>query len=443
MKQKSLQESRNKKMKSILNKNIQTVLELGSSHTGMVVANLENFQNQNNSRNPPSDSNKIQILGAARLSNNGSFKKGIVSNLESLTASILDVIDEVERQTGLEISEAKCVLPCSDAKFESSTNQVDILQNVVTQNDIFKLNQLQQNNDIKNGLRLIQCISSDYHLDNKAGIFNPIGLSAKKLGHNYFAIYYSENELKNIFRSCEQSGLKISSYISEPIAAAEGSLTIDEKEFGCLSISMGAFVTHVSLYCHRIPIFCKEYLIGSQHITKDLAIGLRTTQAEAERIKKEVAIAYDPFLQNNKDTIKVHLLDQNEARIVSLVEAVKIIQPRVKEILEMIFLDLKKQKLLGSLSKGIVLTGGGVQLGGIITLCEKIFSSHARIGFPMNIVGSIEGLKSPMWCANIGAFYSGNQLFNSDFYETQFQQKSKLKNIGAKIWHRMKEPFLS
>jgi cell division protein FtsA len=232
-------------------------------------------------------------------------------------------------------------------------------------------------------------------------------------------------------------------HVFEPLAAAEGVLTFEEKEFGCVSISMGAFLTHVVVYIGGCPVFSKEYSLGSHYITKDLSIGLRTTQTEAERIKREFGKAIDLCGKDGVEKVDVLAVDMGGMRQINKKEIYQIIEARVREIFHMVYIDLKKSKLLAKTSKGIVLSGGGSLLSGISLASEKTFGLHSRIGQPNQIFGATEGLKSPMWAASIGAL---SPLFRSPLggfvVPSHESHVSFIGGFASKLWHRIREPFV-
>ena len=426
------------------NHSIEFSLTLGSSHISLVAAHKE--EKHINTEKPSLwDNNKLtpryQILGASRISHNGVLKKGVVSSIESLSHSILEVVDEVERQTGLNIENVITCLPCVDAIFDNHKENYTVKNTEIRRTDIEKIHQSVFNMKPPQGFETIHAIPASYCVDGKNEIKNPIGMKGNLITLDFHRIFIPNTDLHNIGRSCYQAGLHVDKFIYEPLAAAEGALTEDEKEFGCVSISMGTYLTHVVVYLNHFPVYSKEFQLGSHHITKDLAIGLKTTQIEAERIKKEMGRT---FINSPKDLFdKINLLgiDGLDIHTVTRQDVFQIIEPRIHEILETIFLELKKTKLIAKTSKGIILTGGGALLSGISITAEKIFGLQSRIGYPLEISGSTEGLKSPLWVSQIGAF---SDLFNpmsEKQFDYQFGNDFNFSHLATKFWQKVKSPF--
>ncbi|WGL61439.1 cell division protein FtsA [Pigmentibacter sp. JX0631] len=435
-------------MKTSLNKNICISLSLGSTHTGLIAASYESkiaFNSQNSDalmlgeRELP----RIQILGAARLNNNGAIKKGVVSSIEALTSSILEAIDEVERQSGIEIESVRVCIAGSAAQFDNHIESCHIKGEEIKAADLERVSAAVRNQKPPMGYEFIHMIPSSYSVDGKHGIQNPIGMQGSQLSIMHHRVFYPQADLHNIVRSCNNAGIRVQSFAFEPLAAAEGVLTKDEKEFGCISLSIGAHLTHACVYLGNIPVYSKEYPIGSHHITKDLSIGLRTTQAEAERVKKELGKAIEFSAKDKNEKIEICSIDGNHTRFVTRKEINQIIEPRVREILNTIYFDLKRSKLITKTSKGIVLSGGGALLSGMALATEEVFSLHARVGLPVNITGVIEGLKSPIWASGVGTLSPLFASIHGEQNSFQIEETKKIGSFATKIWHKLKEPFAS
>lgn len=433
-------------MKTSLNKNICISLSLGSTHTSLIAASYENkppLAQQDDHFQNDKDSSRIQILGAARINNNGSIKKGVVSSIDAVTASILETIDEVERQSGVEIDSIRACIAGTAAQFDNHVETCSIKGEEIRASDLERVSTAVRNQKPPMGYDFIHMIPSSYSVDGKHGIQNPIGMQGTSLSIMHHRVFYPQADLHNIVRACNNAGIRVQSFAFEPLAAAEGVLTKDEKEFGCISLSIGAHLTHAAVYLGNIPVYSKEYPIGSHHITKDLSIGLRTTQAEAERVKKELGKAIEFSTKDANEKIEICSIDGNTSRFVTRKEINQIIEPRVREILNTIYTDLRRSKLITKTSKGIVLSGGGALLSGMALATEEIFSLHARVGMPINITGATEGLKSPIWASSVGTLSTLFATIHGENSAFQIEESKRIGSFATKIWHKLKEPFAS
>lgn len=401
-----------------------------------IISNESQYSNEKNSM-------RIQILGAARLNCTGAIKKGVVSSIEAVTSAILETIDEVERQSGLEIESVRACIAGTAAQFDNHLESCSIKSEEIRTVDLEKVSAAVRNQKPPVGYDFIHMIPSSYSVDGKHGIVNPIGMQGDLLSIMHHRVFYPQADLHNIVRACNNAGIRVQSFAFEPLAAAEGVLTNDEKEFGCISISVGAHLTHVAVYLGGIPVYSKEYPIGSHHITKDLSIGLRTTQAEAERVKKELGKAIEYSSKDINERIEISSIDGNTVRLITRKEINQIIEPRVREILNTILHDLKRSKLISKTSKGIVLSGGGALLNGMTLATEDIFSLQARVGLPVNIVGVTEGIKSPIWASSVGTLSTLFKTIHGGNSSFKIEDPSKIGSFATKIWHKLREPFAS
>jgi cell division protein FtsA len=237
-----------------------------------------------------------------------------------------------------------------------------------------------------------------------------------------------------------QSGLHIQSFGFESLASAESVLDSDERELGSVCINFGAHLTHVVVYSSGIPIYSKDFPLGAHHITKDIAIGLRTTQTEAERIKRDFAHAYfNPEEAGDSFTVQTaeHLGGNRQFTRGQLMH---IVEPRVREIFGFIHSELKKLKVMQFVTKGVILTGGGSLMPGLCFVAEDIFGVSARVGYPLNLTGVTEGLRSPLCTSVIGLLsplFDPHEEENTSFWRTP---QGGWMGWARNLLDRLKEP---
>lgn len=434
-------------MKPFSEETITFALSLGSTHTSLVAASL--LENQNSDcfetfLTAQKKTSRLHILGATRVSNHGAIKKGFVSSIEALASSILEATDEVEQQTGLEIESVRTCITGTAAQFDNHIETISIKNEEIRATDVERLFTSMRSQRHKNGHEYINAVPELCRIDGHKGVLNPIGMHGSQLAVTFHRVAFPQPDLRNIIKSCNRAGLKVESFIYEALAASQAVLTQEERELGCISISIGAYLTHVVVYLNNFPVCSKSYPIGSDHITRDLSIGLRTTQAEAERIKKEFGralIAYNE--QNDRELIEIHSVEGNALRPTTKQEISQIIEPRVREILGTIQTDLKKANLLFRTPKGIILSGGGSLLSGMAIATERIFGLQTRIGLPLYISGSIEGLKSPAWASTVGCLSSFFHVFPEKKPFSQTNNSFNSSSLTSKLWQKIKEPFAS
>jgi cell division protein FtsA len=372
------------------------------------------------------------------------MRKGAIINFNGIVTSIQDVVDEAERQTGLQLSRVRLGVNGCDVAFDNCTHSLTLKNNEVRDLDIERLHGLSKEERAPSGTDFIHILPTQFLLDGKPGIVNPLGMCGTQLASVYHRVAFPQPEIRNLVKAANHAGLHVESVVFEALSAAEATLEPDEKELGVACISVGSHITDVAIYCGGSPIFCKGYAFGSNHITKDLSIGLRTTQVEAERIKREHGQALFA-LPGSQDPVKIAAFNGRPDREVSRGEVWRIVEPRITEILGTIFSDLAKHNLIEQLEKGVVLTGGGSLLPGICLVGEKIFNRQTRIGTPTNMSGLVDGLRSPSAASIIG--------ITDPLFAAPEEKPTVLDRIGAlstrggfqafaqEVWAKVVEPF--
>lgn len=384
-------------------------------------------------------SRSYHILAAAEASHNG-IRRGNLVDLESISQSIREAIDEVERQSGLEIENVRVGLASTNAVSENFTESLALKNSDVRESDRDKLLATAKAHGVQPGLEQIATLTGHYIVDGRPGITNPVGMYGNSLGGLFHRIAVPESELQNVIRAVNKAGLHVESVCFESLAAAESVLDSDEREMGSICINFGAHLTHVVVYSSGTPIFSKDFPFGSHHITKDIAIGLRTTQTEAERIKRNFAQAYfNP--QEAHESFSVQTAEHlGGTRQFTRGQLMHIVEPRVREIFSFIHAELKKLKVTQFVSKGVVLTGGGSLLPGLCWVAEDIFGVSARVGYPLNLTGVTEGLRSPLCTSTIGLL---STLFEPEAETTKTLWKIPEGGVmgwARSFWDKLKEP---
>ena len=437
-------------MKAPQDKKFIAGIDIGSTHTTVVVGQNEPVDSKIDAQNADKEKKshhfipapKFNLLGMARASNSGMRRGGMV-NLDAVTTSLLEALDEIERQTGVDVESVRVSVANTAALSDNYTESISVRNNEVKAADLEKLSSTVRGQKPPQGNDFIHLIPGQFILDGKSGILNPLGMYGTSLASIYHRVTFPQADLHNIIRACNNAGLRVQSVAYEGLSASQAVLDEDEKELGVCCISMGASLTHVAVYSGGLPVFSKDYPIGSHHITKDLAIGLRTTQTEAERVKRDYGQAlYNPM--EASEQLEVSSTDSTVLRLINKGQVSHIIEPRVREILSTVHADLKRVKLLGFITKGLVLTGGGSLLNGVCLVAEDVFGLQTRIGHPLGVGGVLEGIRSPNTSAAVGLL---SPLFAnvhaSRTLNRAIQSNSQgISGFARSFWDRLVEPFV-
>jgi cell division protein FtsA len=250
---------------------------------------------------------------------------------------------------------------------------------------------------------VVQLVPQDFIVDNQAGIKEPLGMSGVRLESRVYIITGTVATAQNVVRSLNRSGLKAQDIVVQHLAAAEAVLTPDEKELGCALVDIGGGTTDIAAFYRGSVRFCSVLPIGGNHITSDIAIGLRTPIAEAEELKCDAGTAFRVRMRDS-DTMEVVSIGDSGRRTVSKETLCQIINARVDELLHLVKKELSQAGCLENIPSGIVLTGGTAMLSGIGELAKQVFHRPVRIGGPQG-VEEIDELNHPMYAGAVGLLY--------------------------------------
>jgi len=377
------------------------------------------------------DEKEVDIIGIGTHPSRG-LRKGVVVNIESTVESIKGAVEEAELMAGCEIDSVYVGIAGGHIKGFNSHGVIAVKNKEVSQFDIDRVLEAAQAVAIPPDREVIHIIPQEYILDEQEGIREPLGMSGVRLEAKVHIVTGAVTSAQNIVRSVNKAGLEVKDIVLEPLASSDAVLDRDEKELGVAMVDIGGGTSDLAIFFEESIKHTSVLAIGGNHITNDIAIGLRTPQAEAEKIKKTYGCAMTALVKKD-DTIEVPSTGGRESRILSRQILSEIIEPRVEEMFHLIKREVEISGFSDLIASGVVLTGGAASMEGITDLAEKIFKLPVRRGFPKGIGGLVDVVSSPMYATSVGLILFG--LKNH-----QHGKKPKLidRNLFDKIFDRMK-----
>ena len=385
---------------------------------------------------------KPRIIGVGFAVSTG-VRKGVIVDLEEATRSINESVEQAERTSGVAVSQAIVSIGGNHITSQNSKGVIAVgkADGEVTEDDVARVINAAQAISIPPNREIIHIIPKNYSLDDNKNIKDPLGMNGVRLEVDAMIVEGSTPFIKNLTKCFEQAGIAVSDFVLAPLAASKATLTKRQKELGVVLVDIGGGTTSVAVFEENDLLHTTILPIGGNHITNDIAIGLRTSIDVAEKVKLEYGNAF-PREISKKEEINLAEIDSNEEGIVSRYHVAEIIEARLEEILILVNKELKligREKLLPA---GVVLTGGTAKLPGAVDLAKNILGLPAQTGFPMQLGGLIDKVDEPTFVTVVGLILWG--LENATMSQTRGGRKrpgeALLNGVGGSV-NSMKKWF--
>ena len=355
----------------------------------------------------------VNVLGICNVPSTG-LRRGNVIDLEDTAHAIDDCLNELERLCGINIASAR--IGFSGAGISSLSNRAVVAVGnpgeEIRSEDVERVMHAAKMVPIPADRSIIQMLPRQFIVDGYDGVADAVGMAGSRLEVETTLITASHTAVQNLIKSVVRTGLQIKDLNPNALLTGESVLTPAEKEMGVVLVDIGGGTTDISIYERGTLAFNSTLPVGGEHITRDLAVGLRTTVEGANRIKEQHGCVNIESEESKE--IEVTSMHGQEVRSVSLQVIASIIQPRVQEILELVQSELFRAGLIGIPPGGMVLTGGTSNLGGITRLVEEYLHIPARSGVPENVSVVTDDFKKAQYAAVIGALLYDSKTATSD-----------------------------
>lgn len=342
----------------------------------------------------------MQIMGVGRAPSTG-IKKGVVVNIESTVESIRKAVEDAERMAGVDIHKVVVGIAGSHIKGYNSSGVVGIKGKEIERQDIERVIDAARAIAIPADRMALHVLPQEFKLDDQDGIRDPMGMMGTRLEVKVHIVTAAQSAIQNIIRCCQKAGLQVASLVLQPLASAKAVLSQDERELGVALIDIGGGTTDLAIFHGGSIVHTAVLPLGGVHISQDLAIGLRTPQTEADRLKIENGFAMRAMM-GSSETIEVPSVGGRPARIVDRKLLGEIIEPRLEEIFQMANREIQASGCAEILGGGVVLTGGTTLLSGIVELAEFIFDLPVKTAQPQGLTGFSDIVSSPSYSTGVG-----------------------------------------
>lgn len=370
-------------------------IDIGSSKIGVLIAQRDG-------------SGGLEVVGKGLAPNRGT-RRGAIVNVEATVEALKQASEEAEVMAGVEISRAYVGVAGTDIRSVNSRAMVSVARKdrEITRQDIKRVLDAAQSAALPSDREILHAIPQEFVVDEQGGITEPLGMTGSRLEVTVHLVTGHVTRTKTLLTCANRAGIEVIEMVFEPLATAAAVLTPDERDLGVLLIDVGGGGTEYSLFSEGEVQHSAVLPIGASHFTGDLAMVLRTPFPEAEKLKVKQGCCLQSMV-GDEEGVSVPAVAGGVTRVVPKRELCEILQPRAEEMLSLIHDDLVKNGWDETLRGGIVLTGGGAQLDGLLELTDQIFSSTVRYGLPQGLGGLVDVINSPTWCTASGLLLYGH-----------------------------------
>jgi cell division protein FtsA len=378
----------------------------------------------------------VDVVGIGTHPSRG-LRKGVVVDIDATVESIKHAVEEAELMSDCEISSVYAGIAGGHIRGFNSHGIVAVKDHEVSEGDVRRVIDAAKAVAIPMDREVIHVIPQEFVIDEQDGIREPLGMSGVRLEAKIHIVTAAVTSAQNIVKCANKAGLNVIDIVLEPLASAEAVLAGDERELGVCLIDIGGGTTDLAVFCDGSIAHTSVLALGGNHITNDIAVGLRTPFEEAERTKKKFGVASARLLGSD-DILSVSSVGGRRPREVSRKLLCEIIEPRVEEILSLARQELMRAGMEDRIPSGIVLSGGCAALAGIADLAEEIFESPVRVGQPARVGGLQDVVRDPMYATGVGlALYGANHGRGLPYSRFRIRDES----IFRRVRQRMREWF--
>ncbi len=394
---------------------IISALDVGSAKIATLIAQIE-------------EEGTINIIGSSATASGG-IKRGQVINIEEATKAIIASVEAAERMAGYNLTNTLVSVGGAHIVSQNSRGVVAVTNpgQEVVEEDVDRVLESARAISLPASREILHVLPRTYTVDAQEGIIDPIGMSGVRLEVETHIITASSTSLKNLQKCIEEVGTNVTGFVFDALASASVVTTPTEKELGVTLVDIGGGTTSVAIFSEGAPIYSLVIPIGANNITNDLAIGLRLSIEDAERLKlalsdqpeknQLISLAKrqksNPEANETKEEKELDLeklgIKSEGQKITKKIIIEEIIRPRLEEIFGLIYDELKRNDLLELTPAGVVLAGGGAQTASAVEVCRRTMALPVRIGIPQNVTGLVDDILTPEFAATIGLISYGQK----------------------------------
>lgn len=346
---------------------------------------------------------EVHIAGAGTSPSSG-VRKGVVVDLDATTRAIEEAVDRAERMAGVRITSALVAVSGEHVASQNSRGVVAVARadREIGEGDVARVVEAARMAAIPAADReIIHLLPRDFVVDGQDGVKNPVGMYGSRLEVEAHIVTGASTFVANLLKCIQRAGLEADDLVLEPLASGEAVLSPAERELGVALVDIGGGTTSLGIFMGGSLCYAAVLPVGGNHITTDVAVGLRTPIAEAEKLKVRYGCAAVSMAADG-EVIEACAIGTREPRVLPRRALAEIIEPRLAEILALVGSQLRRSGYGHLVPAGIILTGGTALLRGIAEMTSAQLGLPARIGVPEVVGAMADTVGSPMYATGVG-----------------------------------------
>jgi cell division protein FtsA len=406
-------------------KNIITSLDIGTSKVVALIGELK-------------QDGTIEVIGIGRQPSHG-LKRGVVVDIDATVNSIQRALQEAELMAGCEVHTAYAGIAGSHIRSLNSHGIVAIKDKEVSHADVERVIEAAKAVAIPADQKILHVLPQEFIIDNQGSIREPAGMAGVRLEARVHIVTGAMSSSQNIAKCVRRCGLEVDDIILEQLAASHAVLTDDEKELGVCLLDIGGGTTDIAVFYEGSIQHTAVIPIAGDQVTNDIAMALRTPTKAAENIKIEHGCAV-PELATGNDMIEVLSVNDRPGRKISSRALSEVICARYEELFSLVRNELQRGGFIDRIPSGIVITGGGSRIQGVLELAEFCFEMPIRMGVAHHIAGLPDITTDPSLTTGVGLLLHGHQQQSESIYHTN-NHENQAKNVFNTIKEWFKGNF--
>ena len=383
----------------------------------------------------------LDVVGVGSAPSRG-LRRGIVVNIDSTVEAIRHAVAEAEQVAGVEVAGVYAGVAGGHIRSVNSRGVVAVSgrERLVTAGDVERAVEAARAINVPQDREVIHVLPQTFMVDDADGVREPLGMSGVRLEVEVHIVTGAVTSVQNVIRSVNRAGLAVHDIVLEPIASAEAVLSADEKELGVVVIDIGGGTTDLALFRDGAIWHSAILPLGGDHITNDVAVGLRTPMAEAEELKKRHGCALTALVPA-EETVDVPSVGGRKPRQLSRQVLSEIIQPRVEEVFTLVARELTRAGFQDAATSGVVVTGGTSIMEGVPELAEAVFDLPVRRGAPGEVGGLADAVRSPIYSTAVGLALYGAHRQAAPAWLPPSDDGGRLGRLGRRLAGWFNEVF--